>query len=68
LPLEPPPVLSLRLPRPNAKKVESSTLLEVGEHPWAGQRVKLWLEATDVAGQVGRSKPIEIVLPERRFK
>jgi uncharacterized protein (TIGR02302 family) len=68
LPLEPPPVLSLRLPRPNAKKVDSSTLLEIGEHPWAGQRVKLWLEATDVAGQVGRSKPIEVVLPERRFK
>jgi uncharacterized protein (TIGR02302 family) len=68
LPLERPPVLTLRIPRPGAKKVDSSTLLEIGEHPWAGQRVKLWLEATDVGGQVGRSKPIEIVLPSRHFK
>lgn len=68
LPLERPPVLSLRIPRAGAKKVDTSTLLEVGEHPWAGQRVKLWLEATDVGGQVGRSKPIEIVLPSRHFK
>jgi uncharacterized protein (TIGR02302 family) len=68
LPLEPPPVLSLKIPRPGAKKVDTSTLLEIGEHPWAGQRVELWLEAKDVGGQIGRSKPIEIVLPARRFK
>ncbi len=68
LPLERPPVLTLKIPRPGAKKVDTSTLLEIGEHPWAGQRVKLWLEATDVGGQVGRSKPIEIVLPARHFK
>ncbi len=68
LPLERPPVLTLRIPRPGAKKVETSTLLDVGENPLAGQHVQLWLEATDVGGQVGRSKPIEIVLPSRRFK
>ena len=68
LPLERPPELALKFPRPGAKKVDTSTLLEIGEHPWAGQRVELWLEATDVAGQIGRSKPIEIVLPSRRFK
>ncbi|WP_246317268.1 TIGR02302 family protein [Hyphomicrobium methylovorum] len=68
LPLERPPVLSLKLSRPGAKTVEGSDLLEVGEHPWAGQRVELWLEATDVAGQVGRSAAIEMVLPARRFK
>jgi len=68
LPLEKPPVLSLKIPRPGAKTVDTSALLEIGEHPWAGQRVQLWLEATDVGGQVGRSEPIEIVLPSRRFK
>jgi uncharacterized protein (TIGR02302 family) len=68
LPLERPPELSLRIPRPGAKKIDTSTLLEIGKHPWAGQRVELWLEATDVGGQVGRSKPIEIVLPARHFK
>lgn len=68
LPLERPPELALKIPRPGAKKVDTSTLLEIGEHPWAGQRVELWLEATDVAGQIGRSEPIEIVLPSRRFR
>lgn len=68
LPLERPPVLSLRIPRPGAKTVDTSTLLDVAENPLAGQRVKLWLEATDVGGQVGRSKSIEVVLPSRRFK
>ena len=30
-------------------------------------RVELTLVAKDLAGQSGRSKPVEIVLPERRF-
>ncbi|HPG88153.1 MAG TPA: TIGR02302 family protein, partial [Hyphomicrobium sp.] len=68
LPLERPPVLPLKIPRPGAKALESSTLLELGKHPWAGQRVELWLEATDVGGQIGRSAAIEMVLPARRFK
>ncbi|WP_045837428.1 TIGR02302 family protein [Hyphomicrobium sp. 99] len=68
LPLERPPVLGLKIPRPGAKTVDTSALLDIGEHPWAGQRVQLWLEATDVGGQVGRSEPIEIVLPSRHFK
>ena len=68
LPLEPPPVLTLKIPRPGAKTVETSSLLEVGEHPWAGTRVELWLQANDVGGQIGRSAPIEMVLPARRFK
>jgi uncharacterized protein (TIGR02302 family) len=68
LPLERPPVLSLKIPRSGAKKVDTSTLLDIEENPLAGQRVKLWLEAKDVGGQIGRSTPIEIVLPARRFK
>ncbi|MFN0217279.1 MAG: TIGR02302 family protein [Hyphomicrobium sp.] len=68
LPLERPPVLDLKLPRSGAKTVEASTLLELGAHPWAGQRVELWLEATDVGGNIGRSEPVEMVLPARRFK
>jgi uncharacterized protein (TIGR02302 family) len=67
LPLERPPELALKLPRTGAKSVEGATLLELGEHPWAGQKVELWLEATDVAGQVGKSETVEMVLPGRRF-
>ena len=68
LPLERPPILALRIPHPGAKTIEGSTLLELGSHPWAGQRVELWVEATDVGGQIGKSATIEMVLPARRFK
>lgn len=62
-----PPRLSLRLPARNAKSGEAFTYHEIGSHPWAGQRVRMTLEAKDVAGKVGRSTPLEIVLPERPF-
>jgi uncharacterized protein (TIGR02302 family) len=68
LPLERPPILALKIPHPGAKTVEGSTLLELGSHPWAGQKVELWLEATDVGGQIGKSASVEMVLPARRFK
>ena len=67
LPLERPPVLPLKIPRPGSKTVDGSTLLELGSHPWAGQKVELWLEATDVGGQIGKSAAVEMVLPARRF-
>ncbi len=62
-----PPQLPLRLPAPNATQGEAFTFHEIGSHPWAGQRVMMTLEATDVGGKVGRSQPVEIVLPEREF-
>lgn len=66
-PHERPPVMQLRLPRAGAANAEAFTHLELGNHPWAGLRVEMTLEATDVAGQVGRSKPIVVELPQRRF-
>jgi uncharacterized protein (TIGR02302 family) len=66
-PLERPPVLSLRLPRANAKDGEAFSYHELTGHPWAGSRVKLVLSARDHAGQVGRSPAYELVLPQRRF-
>jgi uncharacterized protein (TIGR02302 family) len=68
LPLERPPTLALRLPRANAKAAETFSYLELGSHPWSGMRVELWLQARDVAGKVGRSQPVEMVLPGRRFE
>ena len=67
LPLERPPVLNLKIPRTGDKKFEASSLLDLGSHPWAGQMVELWLEATDVAGQVGKSESVQLALPARRF-
>ena len=66
-PFERPPVLVLRLPRSYPKQAEGQSFHEIGDHLWAGMKVELTLVAKDLAGQTGRSEPIEIVLPERRF-
>jgi uncharacterized protein (TIGR02302 family) len=68
LPHERPPALTLRLPRAYPKQAEGQSFHELAEHPWAGMRVKLTLMARDLAGQVGKSEPIEMVLPERTFR
>jgi uncharacterized protein (TIGR02302 family) len=65
-PLERPPEITLRLPRPSQK--EAQTYIDFGPHPYAGREVILTLEAKDVAGNIGRSKPMKLVLPERRFE
>lgn len=64
-PHEPPPKLTLRLPGKTTK--EAQTYIDFGPHPYAGREVILTLEARDVAGNVGRSKPVRLVLPKRRF-
>lgn len=68
LPLERPPEIALKIPHSGVTSFESTSMHELGKHPWAGQTVELWLEATDVAGQIGRSEKMEIVLPMRAFR
>ena len=65
-PLEHPPTLTLRLPRGNTHAAQ--TYIDTAPHPYAGREVVLTLEARDVAGNIGRSKPIRIVLPQRLFE
>jgi uncharacterized protein (TIGR02302 family) len=64
-PYEKPPEIPLRLPRPSQK--EAQTYIDFGPHPYAGKPVILTLEAKDVAGNIGRSKPMKLVLPQRQF-
>jgi uncharacterized protein (TIGR02302 family) len=66
-PRERPPVLTLRLPRPNAKDPTASSFHELANHPLAGMPARLTLIARDHAGNVGRSATIEIKIPERQF-
>ncbi len=66
--LERPPRLPLRLPPSKAKDAAAETYLEIGSHPWAGVEAAMTLEAKDVAGKVGRSQPLVLKLPERRFE
>jgi len=65
-PLERPPKITLRLPLGQTK--EAQTYIDFGPHPYAGREVILTLEARDVAGNIGRSKPMRLVLPQRQFK
>lgn len=66
-PLVEPPRLKLPLPRQRAKSGTSKVNRDLTEHPWAGSRVSITLEAVDDLEQVGRSQTREIVLPGRRF-
>lgn len=67
-PLFPPPEFRLNLPRRAGEKdIKSTTSRDLTEHPMAGKRVRITLVATDGAGQEGRSAPVEMVLPARRF-
>jgi uncharacterized protein (TIGR02302 family) len=59
--------LDLPLPKVGAKKAASISYHDLTPHPWAGLPVTLHLEATDAAGQVGRSGPVRVILPEREF-
>lgn len=68
LPLERPPEIALKIPQTGAKTFEAASLHELGAHPWAGQKVEMWLEVTDVAGQIGRSETREVTLPMRAFR
>ncbi|MGY6644385.1 MAG: TIGR02302 family protein [Salinarimonas sp.] len=65
-PLVPPPELSLSLSRGGEDGI-ASTNFDRTEHPWAGARVTLQLEARDDAGQTGYSEVIDFTLPQRPF-
>jgi uncharacterized protein (TIGR02302 family) len=67
VPLVEAPSLKLALPRQRATSGTSKLNRDLTEHPWAGSRVTITLEAVDDLGQIGRSKIKEMVLPGRRF-
>jgi uncharacterized protein (TIGR02302 family) len=65
--LVPPPHLSLPLPAGPGGLGETEATVDLSDHPWAGAHVKMTLTARDGGGNVGRSEPIEIILPQRPF-
>jgi uncharacterized protein (TIGR02302 family) len=50
-----------------ARQVRGTGQPDLSAHPWAGLPVRITLEATDGAGQTGRSETLTVELPERRF-
>ena len=65
----PPPVaFDLPLPPAPARDGDATVFKDLTAHVWAGLSVTVTLHARDEAGHTAQSKPVKIVLPERRFK
>src|ERR1700677_1984103 len=61
------PKLGLPLPGGGNGVGEARTTSDLSEHPWAGAKVVMTLQATDVAGETGESPPVTLTLPQRHF-
>lgn len=59
--------VDLPLPQTSAKTVSETLYRDLTAHPFAGLDVEITLEARDGAGQIGRSAPMRMRLPERIF-
>ncbi len=61
------PTIPLSLPQLRTREGAAETIRDLTSHPWAGATVRMTLVARDEAGQEGRSAPVEVMLPARRF-
>jgi uncharacterized protein (TIGR02302 family) len=61
------PAFPLSLPQLRARSGQGETMRDLTSHPWAGAKVLMTLVARDDAKQEGRSEPVELILPSRRF-
>ncbi|MGB8401810.1 TIGR02302 family protein [Bradyrhizobium sp.] len=66
-PLFDPPQFPLVLPNARTRNGVGQTVKDLSEDPYAGADVTLTLTAKDEAGNVGRSEPFKMRLPERLF-
>ena len=66
-PLYGPPDFALILPQARTKKGVGQTIKDLTDHPWAGAEVDMILVAHDDGGNVGKSEPFSLRLPERIF-
>lgn len=62
-----PPKIALALPLGARGLGQAQTTADLSRHPWAGATVTMTLSATDEAGNVGVSDPVQITLPQRFF-
>ncbi len=66
-PLFGPPDFALVLPQARTRNGVGQTLKDLTDHPWAGANVVMTLVARDDGGNVGKSAPFALRLPERVF-
>lgn len=64
----PPPIaFDLPLPPAPARDGDATIFKDLTAHVWAGLPVTITLHARDEAGNAAKSKPVTVVLPERKF-
>ncbi len=51
-----------------SKTIESKSYHDLTAHPWAGLSVELFVTGKDETGQLGKSKIVKLILPEREFR
>jgi uncharacterized protein (TIGR02302 family) len=66
-PLYGPPDFPLILPQARTRAGVAQTIKDLTDHPWAGAEVDMTLVARDEGGNVGKSEPFTLRLPERIF-
>jgi uncharacterized protein (TIGR02302 family) len=66
-PLFGPPDFALILPQARTRAGVAQTIKDLTDHPWAGAEVEMTLIARDEGGNVGKSEPFALRLPERIF-
>jgi len=66
-PLYGPPEFPLTLPQLRTRSGAAQTTRDLSDNPWAGAEVTVSLTAKDEAGNVGKSEPRELTLPQRIF-
>jgi len=66
-PLFPPPQIALSPPQQQNGRGETEATLDLADSPWAGGVAVMTLAAKDEGGNEGRSKSVEVELPQRRF-
>ena len=62
-----PPDFALILPQARTRAGVAQTVKDLTDHPWAGAEVEMTLVARDEGGNVGKSEPFALRLPERIF-
>jgi uncharacterized protein (TIGR02302 family) len=62
-----PPQAALQLPPTAAGVGDARSTVDLSEHPWAGAKVTMTLNAVSISGKTGQSAPIEVTLPQRTF-
>ncbi|MEQ8697265.1 MAG: DUF4175 family protein, partial [Bauldia litoralis] len=60
-------VIDLKIPASGGKVAKGSSFHDLSGHRWAGLEVAVVLEVVDDAGQRGKSKVMDMTLPERTF-